>query len=53
VEITEGALSGDSSSCVHALPLLRAAGFGIADEFEKWLIRVRTGRVSDTRATRR
>lgn len=34
VEITEGALSGDSSSCVHALRLLRAAGIGIAiDDF--------------------
>lgn len=34
VEITEGALSGDSSSCVHALRLLRAAGLGIAiDDF--------------------
>lgn len=34
VEITEGALSGDSSSCVHALRLLRAAGIRIAiDDF--------------------
>src|SRR5437879_2688642 len=34
VEIIEGALSGDSSSCVHALRLLRAAGLGIAiDDF--------------------
>ncbi|TLY57335.1 MAG: EAL domain-containing protein, partial [Gammaproteobacteria bacterium] len=34
VEITEGALSGDSSSCVHALRLLRAAGLAIAiDDF--------------------
>ncbi len=34
VEITEGALSGDSSSCVHALRLLRAAGVAIAiDDF--------------------
>lgn len=34
IEITEGALSGDSSSCVHALRLLRAAGLGIAiDDF--------------------
>jgi diguanylate cyclase (GGDEF)-like protein len=34
VEITEGALSGDSSSCVHALRLLRAAGIGVAiDDF--------------------
>jgi len=34
IEITEGALSGDSSSCVHALRLLRAAGIGIAiDDF--------------------
>jgi EAL domain-containing protein (putative c-di-GMP-specific phosphodiesterase class I) len=34
VEITEGALSGDSTSCIHALRLLRAAGLGIAiDDF--------------------
>jgi diguanylate cyclase (GGDEF)-like protein len=34
VEITEGALSGDSSSCVHALRLLRTAGLAIAiDDF--------------------
>ena len=34
IEITEGALSGDSSSCVHALRLLRAAGMRIAiDDF--------------------
>ena len=34
VEITEGALSGDSSSCVHALRLLRAAGISVAiDDF--------------------
>ncbi len=34
IEITEGALSGDSSSCVHALRLLRAAGIGVAiDDF--------------------
>src|SRR6266436_4631379 len=34
IEITEGALSGDSSSCVHALRLLRAAGIRIAiDDF--------------------
>jgi EAL domain-containing protein (putative c-di-GMP-specific phosphodiesterase class I) len=34
VEITEGALAGDSSSCVHALRLLRAAGIGVAiDDF--------------------
>jgi diguanylate cyclase (GGDEF)-like protein len=34
LEITEGALSGDSSSCVHALRLLRAAGMRIAiDDF--------------------
>ncbi|HXO65313.1 MAG TPA: EAL domain-containing protein [Steroidobacteraceae bacterium] len=34
LEITEGALSGDSSSCVHALRLLRAAGVRIAiDDF--------------------
>src|ERR1700751_5281628 len=33
VEITEGALSGDSSSCVHALRLLRAAGLGISIEY--------------------
>jgi diguanylate cyclase (GGDEF)-like protein len=34
VEITEGALFGDSSSCVHALRLLRAAGVRVAiDDF--------------------
>jgi diguanylate cyclase (GGDEF)-like protein len=34
IEITEGALAGDSSSCVHALRLLRAAGIRIAiDDF--------------------
>jgi EAL domain-containing protein (putative c-di-GMP-specific phosphodiesterase class I) len=34
VELTEGALSGDSSSCVHALRLLRTAGIGVAiDDF--------------------
>jgi diguanylate cyclase (GGDEF)-like protein len=34
IEITEGALAGDSSSCVHALRLLRAAGARIAiDDF--------------------
>jgi diguanylate cyclase (GGDEF)-like protein len=34
LEITEGALSGDSSSCVHALRLLRAAGVAVAiDDF--------------------
>ena len=34
IEITEGALSGDSSSCVHALRLLRAAGLSVAiDDF--------------------
>jgi diguanylate cyclase (GGDEF)-like protein len=34
LEITEGALSGDSSSCVHALRLLRAAGVRVAiDDF--------------------
>jgi diguanylate cyclase (GGDEF)-like protein len=34
LEITEGALSGDSSSCVHALRLLRAAGIRVAlDDF--------------------
>ena len=34
IEITEGALAGDSSSCVHALRLLRAAGTRIAiDDF--------------------
>ena len=34
IEITEGALAGDSSSCVHALRLLRAAGMRIAiDDF--------------------
>jgi diguanylate cyclase (GGDEF)-like protein len=34
IEITEGALAGDSSACVHALRLLRAAGMRIAiDDF--------------------
>ena len=34
LEITEGVLAGDSSSCVHALRLLRAAGIRIAiDDF--------------------
>jgi diguanylate cyclase (GGDEF)-like protein len=34
LEITEGALSGDSTSCVYALRLLRAAGVRIAiDDF--------------------
>jgi len=34
LEITEGVLSGDSSSCVHGLRLLRAAGIRIAiDDF--------------------
>jgi|HubBroStandDraft_1064217.scaffolds.fasta_scaffold04387_4 diguanylate cyclase (GGDEF)-like protein len=34
IEITEGVLSGDSSSCIHALRLLRAAGVGVAiDDF--------------------
>ena len=34
LEITEGVLSGDSSSCVHPLRLLRAAGMRIAiDDF--------------------
>jgi diguanylate cyclase (GGDEF)-like protein len=34
IEITESALSGDSSSCVHALRLLRATGMRIAiDDF--------------------
>jgi diguanylate cyclase (GGDEF)-like protein len=34
IEITEGALVGDSSPCVHALRLLRAAGVHIAiDDF--------------------
>jgi EAL domain-containing protein (putative c-di-GMP-specific phosphodiesterase class I) len=34
IEITEGVLAGDSSSCVQALRLLRAAGLGIAiDDF--------------------
>jgi EAL domain-containing protein (putative c-di-GMP-specific phosphodiesterase class I) len=34
IEITEGALFGDSSSCVHALRLLRAAGVRVAiDDF--------------------
>jgi EAL domain-containing protein (putative c-di-GMP-specific phosphodiesterase class I) len=34
VEITEGALAGDASSCIHTLRLLRAAGVKIAiDDF--------------------
>jgi EAL domain-containing protein (putative c-di-GMP-specific phosphodiesterase class I) len=34
VEITEGALSGDSTSCVQSLRILRAAGLGVAiDDF--------------------
>jgi diguanylate cyclase (GGDEF)-like protein len=34
LEITEGALSGDSASCAHALRLLKASGVGIAiDDF--------------------
>ncbi|HTV95215.1 MAG TPA: EAL domain-containing protein [Steroidobacteraceae bacterium] len=34
IEVTEGALAGDSSSCVHALRLLRSAGVRIAiDDF--------------------
>jgi EAL domain-containing protein (putative c-di-GMP-specific phosphodiesterase class I) len=34
IEVTEGALFGDSSSCVHALRLLRAAGVRVAiDDF--------------------
>ncbi len=34
IEVTEGALFGDSSSCVHALRLLRASGMRIAiDDF--------------------
>jgi diguanylate cyclase (GGDEF)-like protein len=34
IEVTEGALAGDSSSCVHALRLLRAGGMRIAiDDF--------------------
>jgi diguanylate cyclase (GGDEF)-like protein len=34
IEITEGALVGDSSACVHALRLLRAAGVHVAiDDF--------------------
>ncbi len=34
IEITEGALVGDSSACVHALRMLRAAGVRIAiDDF--------------------
>jgi diguanylate cyclase (GGDEF)-like protein len=34
IEVTEGALLGDSSTCVHALSLLRAAGVRIAiDDF--------------------
>ncbi len=34
IEVTEGALYGDSSDCVHALRLLRSAGVGVAiDDF--------------------
>jgi EAL domain-containing protein (putative c-di-GMP-specific phosphodiesterase class I) len=34
IEVTEGALLGDSSTCVHTLSLLRAAGVRIAiDDF--------------------
>ena len=34
VEITEGALSGDATSCVQSLRILRAAGLGVAiDDF--------------------
>jgi diguanylate cyclase (GGDEF)-like protein len=34
IEVTEGALAGDSSACVHALRFLRAAGVRIAiDDF--------------------
>jgi diguanylate cyclase (GGDEF)-like protein len=34
IEVTEGALAGDSSACVHALRLLRAAGMRVAiDDF--------------------
>ena len=34
IEVTEGALAGDSSACVHALRMLRAAGVRIAiDDF--------------------
>jgi diguanylate cyclase (GGDEF)-like protein len=34
IEVTEGALAGDSASCVHTLRLLRAAGLRIAiDDF--------------------
>jgi diguanylate cyclase (GGDEF)-like protein len=34
IEVTEGALFGDSSSCVHALRLLRTAGMRVAiDDF--------------------
>jgi len=34
IEITEGALAGDSTACIHALRLLRAAGVRIAiDDF--------------------
>jgi diguanylate cyclase (GGDEF)-like protein len=34
IEVTEGALAGDSSACVHALRMLRAAGVHIAiDDF--------------------
>lgn len=34
IEITEGALAGDSAACIHALRLMRAAGLRIAiDDF--------------------
>jgi diguanylate cyclase (GGDEF)-like protein len=34
IEVTEGALTGDSSACVHSLRLLRAAGLRVAiDDF--------------------
>jgi diguanylate cyclase (GGDEF)-like protein len=34
IEVTEGALSGDSSACIHALRMLRAAGLSVAiDDF--------------------
>ena len=34
IEVTEGALSGDSAACIHALRMLRAAGLSVAiDDF--------------------
>ena len=39
IEVTEGALIGDSSACVHALRLLRAAGLRVAiDDFRNRLL---------------